>query len=295
MTPGHKQQMRRAGRAAAAWTRLGRGLEQLLRSSAPPPIPGSRAWIPDLRVFDKRREIVIHLVSREIDPRRIRIQLAGNILTLSGATHNRHPEHSGYHAFTRKLVLPATVGGEHVSARARGNLLTVRLGKRRDPWNAPLLQRLGVPATVSDIMTRDVLSVGPETPVRDTAELLGTFNIGSVPVCQDRKVLGILTDRDIAVRVTARSLDPAQVNVQDVMTRNPVTCAPEDALVDVEQDMADAQVRRLPVVDRDGDLIGYLAMAKIARSEHDLRAGHLLRRVSEPGSPKILRRPASSS
>jgi CBS domain-containing protein len=228
-------------------------------------------------------EIVIHVVSREIDPRRIRIQLEGNILTLSGATNDRHPDHAGYHAFTRKVVLPATVDEEHISARARGTLLTVRLGKRRKSSNAPALQRPGFPLKVKDIMTRDVLSVAPETPVRDAAELLGSFNIGSVPVCQDRKAVGVLTDRDIAVRVTARSLDPAQVKVQEVMTRNPVTCDPEDDLVDVEEVMADAQVRRLPVVDRDGNMIGYLAMAKIARSEHDLRAGHLLRGVSEPG------------
>jgi len=100
-------------------------------------------------------------------------------------------------------------------------------------------------------------------------------------------VLGILTDRDIALRVTAQALAPADVRVGDVMTPNPVTCREEDPLVDAEQLMSDAQVRRLPVVDPQGTMVGYLALAKIARYEDDLRSGHVLRGVSEPGKPSV--------
>ena len=279
MTPRPHRRTRRA----SAWERLGRGLEQWLGSPAPPPVAGSRPWSPGVRIFDKRREVVIQFTSREIDPRRIRIQLVGNTLTLSGATHDLHPDHHGYHAFTRKIILPSTVNGEQISARARGPMLIVRLPKHRETSGESDLRRLGSRATVGDIMSHDVLSVAPQMPVSEAAGLLESFDIGSVPVCRGGKVLGILTDRDIAIRVTAKALDPTQTRVLDVMTPNPVTCAAEDTLVDAEQIMADAQVRRLPVVDRAGNLVGYLAMAKIARNEHDLRTGHLLRGVSEPG------------
>ena len=293
MTPEHERKTRRAGRARTTWERMGRGLAHLLSRPAPEPAakkaPGG---VPDLRVFDKRRELIIQLLCQDIDPRRVRIQLAGNLLTLSGA---KQSEHRGTLEFTRKVILPATVEREHISARAQGHLLTVRLRKQGGVLNGPVIRRLGSPARVRDIMSDNVLSVAPEMPVSEAAGLLESFDIGSVPVSRRGKLIGVMTDRDIAIRVAAKGLDPTRVRVMDVMTPNPVTCSPEDTLTAAEQMMADAQVRRLPVVDRNRTLVGYLAMAKIVRNEHDRRAGKLLRGVSEPGSPKILPRPPASS
>jgi CBS domain-containing protein len=78
------------------------------------------------------------------------------------------------------------------------------------------------------------------------------------------------------------------------MTPDPVSCSPDDALTEAEREMADAQVRRLPVVDAQNNLVGFLSLAKIARSEPDARAGHLLRGVSEPGRPELGRPPVQS-
>jgi CBS domain-containing protein len=224
---------------------------------------------------------VIRLASRGIDPRKIRIQLSGNVLTLSGAT-----EHHGYRAFARNIVLPRDVDADHIAAQARGNVLIIRLPKRRPS----ILKRHGFPEKVGDIMTREVRSVAPETFVAEAARAMATFDIGSLPVCEGGRVVGILTDRDVAVRVVARGLDPAGVKVKEIMTRDPLACSPDDALADAEQMMADAQIRRLPVVGADGKLVGYLSTAKIARFDLSARAGRLLRGVSEPGKPVLRRR-----
>jgi CBS domain-containing protein/HSP20 family molecular chaperone IbpA len=291
MTPSPTKRARGADPTIHPWQKLRQGLEQLLSSSASPPAAGTRSWSPDLRVIDKRRELVFRLASRGIDPRKIQIRLAGNVLTLSGASVDQRPEHHGYRAFSRSIVLPRDVDAAQISAQARGSVLTVWLPKRRPTTDASTLKRLGFPNKVSEIMTREVRSVAPETFVAEAARAMATFDIGSLPVCEGGRVVGILTDRDVAVRVVARGLDPAGVRVKEIMTRDPLSCSPDDALADAEQIMADAQIRRLPVVDGDGKLVGYLSTAKIARSEQDARAGRLLRGVSEPGKP-VLRRPA---
>jgi CBS domain-containing protein len=243
-------------------------------------------------VIDKRRELVLRLASRGIDPRKIRIQLSGNVLTLSGASVDLRPGHRGYRAFHRNIVLPRNVDAAQVTAKARGSVLTVRLPKRRPTMtDEPSPKHLAFPYKVSDIMTREVRSVAPETFVAEAARAMATFDIGSLPVCEGGRVVGILTDRDVAVRVVARGLDPAGVRVKEIMTGDPLACSPDDALADAEQMMADAQIRRLPVVGADGKLVGYLSTAKIARCELDSRAGRLLRGVSEPGH-SALRPPA---
>jgi len=256
----------------------------MIHPSAPPPYPGSRAWLPELRVIDKRKEIVLRLVSPKIDPRRIHIRLSGNLLTLSGAGIHLSAEEPNYRSFKRSIVLPPECDWRTLSARIRGDVLTLRIRK--------LLQaRSPAPGTgrkVRDLMTRIVKFVTPETPVAEAAALLKTFDIGSVPVVGDGRVVGILTDRDIAVRMAAFGLGPNETKAGDIMTRDVVTCSEDDDLVEAEQRMYDEQIRRLPVLDGEKRLAGYLTLARIARSEPDLRSGHLLRGVSEPGRPRTL-------
>lgn len=291
MTTIRTTRTRRTDLPLNPWQKFRRGLDQLLSSPGSPPAPGTRSWSPDLRVIDKRRELVLRVASRGIDPRKIRIQLAGNVLTLSGASVDLRPGSHGYRAFSRSITLPQDVDAAQVTAHARGSVLTIRLPKRRPASNASA-SKLGFPYKVSDIMTREVRSVAPETFVAEAARAMATFDIGSLPVCEAGRVVGILTDRDVAVRVVARGLDSAGVRVKEIMTRDPLFCSPEDALADAEQMMADAQIRRLPVVGGDGKLVGYLSTAKIARCELDARAGRLLRGVSEPGKQPAIRRPA---
>jgi CBS domain-containing protein len=247
----------------------------MLRSGSEEPSPPHRrsSWLPSIRVREKSGVIVITMESPEIDPRRILIRLVRNVLTLSGASVTAHGE-PDYHAFKRSIVLPGRIDPKRISAHCTDRTLSIRIRKAAEPANA---------RPVRDVMIKDVLFVAPETPIRETAELLRKEDIGSVPVCRDGAVVGIITDRDIAIRATAAGVDPARTPIAEIMTRNVVTCREDDRLVDVEKVMRDQRIRRVPVVDGVGSLVGYLALATIARSEPSVRSGHVLRGISQPG------------
>jgi CBS domain-containing protein len=143
-------------------------------------------------------------------------------------------------------------------------------------------------ARIKDIMTRDVECATPEMTVREAAEKMKSRDIGSLPVCEGKKVVGVITDRDITIRSTAGGSDPNTTKVGGVMSRDIVSVKPDDTLRDAEQLMHDRQLRRLPVVDDKGELAGYLAIAKIARKESPAQAGRVFRGVSQPTSPQSL-------
>jgi CBS domain-containing protein len=139
---------------------------------------------------------------------------------------------------------------------------------------------------VADIMTRSVDSLTPETSVRDAADRMKTRNIGSLPVCENNQLVGTLTDRDVTIRVTAEGRDPEKTKVGEIMSKEMVTCLPEQDISEAEQLMHDHQVRRLPVVDESRTLVGYLSMAKIAQAEQDEKiTGKVIRGISEPKKP----------
>jgi len=138
---------------------------------------------------------------------------------------------------------------------------------------------------IRDIMTRDVLSVQPDTTLRDAAQLLKTKDIGSVPVVQGRKIAGILTDRDIAIRAVAEGRDPGSTRVSDVMSKDVVTVREDADLQEAERLMHDHQLRRLPVTNAQSELVGYLAMAKVARTESPEQTGRVLQGVSQASKP----------
>jgi CBS domain-containing protein/HSP20 family molecular chaperone IbpA len=258
--------------------RIGRGVERMLGRTPERPPARRRTWLPRIHVKYRGDEILLKVDSPEIDPRHIHVRLSGRVVTLSGAVVAAMSD-LPYHAFKRSIVLPERVDPRQVTAECDDRALTLRI--RRANYS----HLRGSARRVSEIMTRDVHTVTPGTGIREAAELLRTRDIGSVPVCRDDEVVGILTDRDIAVRVTAKGLDPVETRVGDVMTRDVVTCREDDELLDVEQVMHDRQIRRLPVLGRGNRLVGYLTMAQIARSESDLRSGHVLRGISQPVRP----------
>jgi len=117
---------------------------------------------------------------------------------------------------------------------------------------------------VRELMTGHVASVSPETPVAAAARLLSRGNIGAVPVmASSGRLLGMLTDRDIALRCVAASRPPEQTPVGEVMTRRIVTCAPDSDVEDAARLMAREQVRRLPVVE-DGKVVGLLSLGDLS-------------------------------
>ena len=139
--------------------------------------------------------------------------------------------------------------------------------------------------TVQTIMTKDVQTVSPDSTIKDAAQLLKSKDFGSVPVVEGRKVVGILTDRDIVIRIVADGRDPASSRVAEVMSKDIVTIRENTDLQEAERLMHDRQLRRLPVLNDQGELVGYLAMAKVARTASPEQAGNVLKGVSQSSVP----------
>ena len=135
---------------------------------------------------------------------------------------------------------------------------------------------------IADVMTRDPRSVELETPVVEAAKILRDEDVGSLPVVRDGRVTGMVTDRDLAVRMIAEGRDPGSTTVGDVVSSEPVTVRQEQDLDEALRLMARHQVRRLPVVD-DGDrLVGIFAQADVALTGDDERAGKVVEEISRP-------------
>lgn len=143
-----------------------------------------------------------------------------------------------------------------------------------------------MPTRIEDIMTRDVECATPDMPLRSVAERLKSLDIGSMPVCEGRRVVGIITDRDITIRAVAAGKDAERTTAADVMSKDVIACRANDSVDQAQKIMHDRQIRRLPIVDDQGDLVGYLAMAKIARTEPEGESGRVLKGISEPQPPK---------
>jgi len=139
--------------------------------------------------------------------------------------------------------------------------------------------------TIRDIMTKDVETVSPESTLKDAATVMKSRDIGSLPVVEGKKVAGVVTDRDITIRGVAEGRDPGSTRVGDVMSREIVTVREDSDLKEAERLMHDRQLRRLPVVNAADELVGYLAMAKVARTESPEEAGKVIKGVSQQGKP----------
>lgn len=142
---------------------------------------------------------------------------------------------------------------------------------------------------VKQIMTPDPASCTPDATVQQAAALMRDNDCGSIPVVENtssNKLVGTVTDRDLAVRGLAEGKGP-ETRIRDVMTPDPITSVPEDEVEDLRQVMIEQQVRRVPVVDTDGKLVGIVAQADIAREEgaaSDREVGRIVEAISEPRS-----------
>lgn len=140
---------------------------------------------------------------------------------------------------------------------------------------------------VQEIMTRDPSCVTSDATVREAAQLMRRENVGIVPVVQgsgsDRKLLGVVTDRDIAIRCIADGRD-GDCRVREVMSGERLaTCSPNDELDDVMETMGREQVRRIPIVDERGSLVGIVSQADIARKAKDEhKVEDTVERISRP-------------
>jgi len=138
---------------------------------------------------------------------------------------------------------------------------------------------------VQDIMTGEPRSITPERSVREAAQLMKEINAGSIPVVEagSKKLVGVVTDRDIAIRVVADGKE-TDCCVSEVMSSgNLATATPTDDVDRVMETMSREQVRRIPIVDERGSLVGIVAQADIVRKANDKKAEHTVEKISQPG------------
>ena len=135
---------------------------------------------------------------------------------------------------------------------------------------------------VRDIMTTNPVSCTPATKIEDVARLMVEHDCGEIPVCEAGKLVGVVTDRDIMVRTIARGRDPLGVAVRQVMTQKVFTVRAADGVEKALSIMERRQVRRLPVVDSRGKLVGIISQADIAETLPEQKAGELLFEISHP-------------
>lgn len=135
---------------------------------------------------------------------------------------------------------------------------------------------------VSEAMTRDVRVASPGQSIREVARMMDEIDAGALPVGENDRLVGMITDRDIALRAVAQGKGP-DTPVRDVMSREVKYCYEDEDLEHVAENMGDLQVRRLPVVSRDKRLVGIVALGDIARSEDHGTTGQATEQVSKRG------------
>jgi len=138
--------------------------------------------------------------------------------------------------------------------------------------------------TIQEVMTRDVQTISTQDTVQRAAQLMDELNVGAIPVVDVGKLVGMVTDRDITVRSVAIGQDPASTRVNDVMSTDVRTCTVEQSVEGVLAQMADVQIRRVPVVDGNGQVIGIVSLGDVVtKAPADVE--QTLDEISTPSEP----------
>jgi CBS domain-containing protein len=135
---------------------------------------------------------------------------------------------------------------------------------------------------VNEAMSTDVTIANPNQPIRDAARMMAQIDAGILPVGENDRLVGMITDRDIAIRAVGAGKGP-DTPVREVMSKEVKYCYEDDELFEVAQNMADIKVRRLPVLDHDKRLVGIVSLGDIALTDGGGEAGSALCGISEPG------------
>ena len=139
---------------------------------------------------------------------------------------------------------------------------------------------------VREAMTRDVQLVKPEQPISAAAKLMADLDIGALPVQENDRLVGMITDRDIAVRAVAAGRGP-DTPIRDVMSRDIKYCYDDQTVDEATQNMGELRIRRLPVLNRDKRLVGIVALGDFAVEVSEIQpAAQALAEISKPGPPK---------
>ena len=140
---------------------------------------------------------------------------------------------------------------------------------------------------VNDIMSKDIVSLSSEDSIERAAQIMKQFDVGSIPVCNQEKLIGIVTDRDITLRSVAAGTNSNQQKISDVMTSNPVTGSPDMDIHDAARIMSEQQIRRIPII-QNNNLVGIVSLGDIS-VEPNLKdnADEALKNISEPTKSHI--------
>ena len=135
---------------------------------------------------------------------------------------------------------------------------------------------------VSDLMTRKVRIANPDDSLQQVAQIMAEENVGCLPVGENDALVGMITDRDIAVRAVALAKEAEITKVRDIMSRDVKYCYDDDEVSAIADNMGDIQLHRLPVVNKHKRLVGIVAIADIANYDGPLAAGSAICGISEP-------------
>ena len=141
---------------------------------------------------------------------------------------------------------------------------------------------------VREVMTDRPRCVAPETLVSEAARLMKSEDVGSLPILDGEKLIGIVTDRDIVLQAVAEEKDPRGMPVREVASQDLVTVGQDEDLSEALNRMASNQIRRIPVVDEDDRLVGIVSQADVAREAKDKDSGQMLQDISQgPTGPRV--------
>ena len=135
---------------------------------------------------------------------------------------------------------------------------------------------------IQDVMTAEVSFVRPDTPILEIARKMRDGDIGATPVVEDERLVGMVTDRDVVVRVIAEGGDVRTKTARDAMSPGILYCFVDESVEAVLENMGDQQIRRLPVVDREKRLVGVVSLGDLALSGKRKAAGEALQEISQP-------------
>ena len=135
---------------------------------------------------------------------------------------------------------------------------------------------------VSEVMTRDVQLVSPLQSICDAAKMMAECDAGALPVGEGDRLVGVVTDRDIAIRAVGENRGP-DTPVREVMTKQVLYCFDYESIDHVAQNMGEQQVRRLPVLNRDKRLVGIVSIGDLSRKAKPNTAGKAVAAISQPG------------
>jgi CBS domain-containing protein len=134
--------------------------------------------------------------------------------------------------------------------------------------------------SVRDAMTSKPKTIEPSTTAQEAARIMKSEDVGALPIIEGDKLVGVVTDRDLVIRALAEGKSP-DTAVAEIASKDVVTVDPDQTLEEAARLMAEHQVRRLPVVEEDGRLVGVLAQADVAQAGHDTLTGETVQQISQ--------------